>query len=230
LDLKIAVCIPAGEMCHSTFAYSLSLAIGYMGKNQPDASVMLYFNNGTILAENRTALAKIALREGADWLVWFDSDMRFPKDSIERLVAHAKPIVAANYPTRRYPMIETVSFVDDETQRRVYTAKESKGVESVAATGFGAMCVHRTVFEAMEPPWFFTPWDEENQKWDCGEDIYFCRKARKAGFDVLIDHDLSKEIAHIGMMEWSYVEANTMRPKMEELRNSGLKDEVQEVA
>lgn len=230
MDLKIAVCVPAGDMCHTVFAYSLALAIGYMAKNQPDAKVMLYTNNGTVLAENRTALAKLALREGADWLVWFDSDMRFPKDAIERLVAHAKPIVAANYPTRRHPFIETVSFVDDQTQQRVYTTKEKTGLEAVAAVGFGAICIHRSVFEAMDPPWFFTPWDEVLQKWDCGEDIYFCRKARSAGFEVLIDHDLSKDLAHIGSMEWTHTEANTIRPLIPKMRGIVNDDGIQEVA
>lgn len=228
-DLKIAVLVPAGSQCHTVFAYSLALAIGYMAKNHPEAEVMLYTNNGTVLAENRTALAKIALREGADWLVWFDSDMRFPKDTIERLVSHAKPIVASNYSTRRHPMIETVSFEDDVTLARVYTEKDSTGLQKVAATGFGVICIHKSVFEKMDPPWFYTPWDKEKNKWDCGEDIYFCRKARESGFDILIDHDLSKEVAHIGDMEWTYREALTIRPMIPRLKGLVTEDGIQEI-
>jgi hypothetical protein len=31
-----------------------------------------------------------------------------------------------------------------------------------------------------------------------GEDIYFCIKAKDAGIDTYVDHDLSMEIGHIG--------------------------------
>jgi len=31
-----------------------------------------------------------------------------------------------------------------------------------------------------------------------GEDIYFCKNANDAGFDIFIDADLSKKIAHYG--------------------------------
>ena len=33
---------------------------------------------------------------------------------------------------------------------------------------------------------------------DIGEDRMFCRALRAAGHEILIDHDLSKEIGHIG--------------------------------
>jgi hypothetical protein len=226
-EIKVAVCIPAREMSHTWFAQSLALAMGYMGKNQPEVDMRLYVNNGTILSEQRQALAKLALLDGADWTVWFDSDMRFPKDTIERLLAHAKPIVGANYPTRKMPAIEPTSFLDDENQTRVYTEKDSTGLQPVASTGFGCIAVHRKVFEAMPPPWFHIPWDEELQHYDCGEDIYFCRKARENGFEVLIDHDLSKSVFHIGQIEWGHVEALSFRPRIEQLRPHLIDNRIQ---
>jgi hypothetical protein len=75
----------------------------------------------------------------------------------------------------------------------------------------------------MDAPWFHIPWNEKELKFDCGEDIYFCRKARKAGHKIYLDHDLSKEIAHIGQYEFTYMEANAVRPKIEQLRAHRLK-------
>jgi hypothetical protein len=218
MEVKVAVCIPAREQVHTWFAQSLALAMGYMGKNQPEVDMRMYVNNGTILSEQRQALAKLALMDGADWTVWFDSDMRFPKDTIERLLAHAKPIVAANYPSRKMPAIEPTTFLDDSSQTRVYTEKDSTGLQAVGAVGFGCIAVHRSVFEAMPTPWFHIPWNEEDQKYECGEDIYFCRKARSLGFEVLVDHDLSKSVFHIGQFEWGHIEALQFRPKIEQLR------------
>ena len=42
--------------------------------------------------------------------------------------------------------------------------------------------------------------------WGCfiGEDMYFCREAQKAGFKVYIDHDLSKQVRHIGVLEFMH--------------------------
>jgi hypothetical protein len=31
-----------------------------------------------------------------------------------------------------------------------------------------------------------------------GEDIYFCFKAREAGFDIWLEQDISKQVAHVG--------------------------------
>lgn len=220
--INVHVLVPARETVQGWFAYSLALAIGYMGKHHPYVDLHLVFNNGTILSEQRTELAKVAMLDGADWTVWFDSDMRFPKDVIERLLAHKKPIVAAGYPTRKPPAIEPTQYKDDD-DTRAYTEASSTGLERIASTGFGCIAVHRSVYEAMDPPWFHIPWDEEEQRFLCGEDVYFCRKARAAGFEVLLDHDLSKEIAHIGSYEFTYREANACRGKIEQLRTKRIK-------
>lgn len=221
-NINVHVLVPARDQVHGWFAYSLALAIGYMGKHHPYVDLHLLFNNGTVLSEQRTELAKIAMHDGADWTIWFDTDMRFPKDTIERLLAHKAPIVAAGYPTRKPPAIEPTQYKDDENTR-VYTTPESSGLESIASTGFGCVAVHRSVFEAMPPPWFHIPWDEKELRFSCGEDIYFCRKAREAGFEILLDHDLSKEIAHIGQYEFTYREAAACRHKIESLRASRIK-------
>jgi hypothetical protein len=203
-DVKVAICIPTHEVIPSLFAYSLGLAMGYMGKNHPYVNCSLQMNNGTVLTEMRTMLAKTALLDKADWLVWFDSDMRFPMDTIERLLAHKQSIVGCNYSTRKIPDIKPTAFNSDDGVVRVYTEEHSTGLESVSSLGFGCIAIHKEVFEAIPPPWFHIPWNEKTMKYECGEDVYFCRRAREAGFEVMLDHDLSKEIAHIGVMEFDY--------------------------
>jgi hypothetical protein len=37
-----------------------------------------------------------------------------------------------------------------------------------------------------------------------GEDVFFCQKAAAAGFKIWIDHDVSKEIGHIGTFEFKH--------------------------
>jgi hypothetical protein len=37
-----------------------------------------------------------------------------------------------------------------------------------------------------------------------GEDIYYCIRCNQAGYDIYIDHDLSKEVRHVGMLEFCH--------------------------
>lgn len=222
-SVNVHVLIPSRDQVHGWFAYSLALAMAYTVKHHPYIDIHLLHNNGTILSQQRQELAKLAWIGNADWTVWFDTDMRFPKDTIERLLSHKYPIVAAGYPTRKPPAIEPTQYLDDETHVRLYTEKDSTGLQEVASTGFGCIAVHRSVYDAMEPPWFHIPWDDEAKCFDCGEDVYFCRKARAAGFPVMLDHDLSKRIAHIGNYEFSYLEALACRDEIEKLRPERIK-------
>lgn len=221
-EIRIAVLIPTHDVIPAWFAYSLGLAMGYMGKNQPDVSLTLYMNNGTLLSEQRTALAQMALKEGAHWTIWLDSDMRFPHDTFERLLAHKAPIVGANYSSRKMPLIRPVTYKDEEGKERLYTEDDSTGLVPAAAIGFGVCCIHRSVYEALPPPWFHIPWDEENMKHDCGEDVYFCRKAIEHGFDVLVDQDLSKQVYHIGGFEYGYREALAFKPYEKEYSSASI--------
>lgn len=192
------------DMVHGWFAYSLSLAMAHHVHTHPDDKVALYFSSGTLIEQSREQLARKAVDWEADYSIWFDSDMRFPKDTISRLVAHDKDIVGANYPTRKWPRIEPTSFLDDTSNVRLYTKHSSKGLEEASALGFGCVAVKTSVFEALQEPWFLIPWSREYNEHDCGEDVYFCRKARDEGYKVFIDHDLSKEVKHIGNREYSY--------------------------
>ena len=65
--------------------------------------------SGTLIADQRMKLARMALEGGADYLLFLDSDMRFPANAVRQLLKHDKHIVAANYATRRLP-VKTVAF------------------------------------------------------------------------------------------------------------------------
>lgn len=210
--VTLAICIPARDQVHTWFAYSLTLAVSYISAKYDYVKCNLIVSNGTLIQEQRTDLARKALASDASWVIFVDTDMRFPKSAFEQLVKHKKPIVAASYPTRKYPFIQPVTFRSDEGDERVYTKPDSEGLEEVASTGFGLIAVHRSVFEKVPQPWFYVPYDTAKNKFDCGEDIWFCRRAREAGFPVMIDHDLSKAVSHIGTIEWEHSHANSLVP------------------
>lgn len=224
-SVGVTIMIPTHEMVPFWFAYSLATCMTYTTIAHPYIDFSLYGANGTIIQNLRNGLVENFLQSKNMWSMWFDSDMRFPRDTIERLLMHQQPIVGCNYPTRKWPAIEPVShnfikqpIVDGKKDTNVSRVYPGKGLESVRTLGFGCVLVHREVYEAMEPPWFHLPWDEQAKKHSSGEDAYFCWKAKQAGFDTLLDHDLSNEIAHIGMREYTLADAEMQRDDIVEHR------------
>jgi hypothetical protein len=175
---------------------------------------MLYTSHGTLIASQRMELARQALEEKADYLLWLDSDMRFPKETIGHLILRDKPIVAANYATRRMPVKPVAMMDDDGKIGRVYTAPDSEGLQPVDYIGMGVMMVKREVFEKLDAPWFAIPYSTVGSHY-IGEDVFFCRKAREAGYEVLVDHDLSHQVKHIGTFEYSHEGAWAMKEQVD---------------
>lgn len=210
--MKVKVGVPARDTVMTGFAHSLAMLMGVSAVN--DIEVGLTTSSGTLICDQRNNLAKACVEEGCDYLLFLDSDMRFPSDTLLRLLAHGEPIVTANYTTRRSPP-EPVAFKVLSTCEKLYTDPDSTGLEECAANGLGVALIHRSVFEAMEKPWFFIPYiPASDGHW--GEDVWFANQARKAGFATLIDHDLSKEVKHIGQREYDYWDAATLKDEVVE--------------
>jgi hypothetical protein len=202
----VAVCTPARDMVHTNFTYCLVNMVAYHTINTTDA-VSLKIMQGTLIQNQRADLALDAMAEGCTHILFIDADMRFPKDAIFRLLQRDEAIVAANYSTRKLPL-QPVAFRDDTTTERVYTEQDDTGLESVAAIGMGLMLIKAEVFQKMPKPWFHIHY--QNGVYS-GEDIWFCRSARESGFEVMLDHDISHQVRHIGGFEFSCAHAAASR-------------------
>ena len=199
----IAVCTPARDMVHTMFTYDLVNLVCFHTLNTNDA-VSLKISEGTLIANQRAELSLDAMREGCSHVLFIDSDMRFPQDMISRLLKHDLDIVATNCARRRMPTGPTAQIYKENGDRElVWTMPESKGLQEVHSVGMGVMMIKSSVFKALSEPWYETPWRHDKRGY-IGEDVFFCRKAREAGFKIWIDHDVSKEIGHIGMFEFKH--------------------------
>ncbi len=197
---KVAVCIPSrGEMEIGT-AFDLATMVGYDSRFRKGETA-LYTVNGTLIFDQREKMAMEAIKEGADYILWIDADMRFPKDTIERLIAHNKDIVGVNATTRSIPVRATAKNLSLDIENKISTwlpvsSKGKTGLEKVTAIGCGVMLVKTEVFKKTPQPWFWfemLPGDKL-----LGEDVYFCIRAYDAGFDTWLDHGLSNQIGHVG--------------------------------
>lgn len=206
--MKVAICVPCRDTVMTGFAFDLAKLCAYEGVTRcaKGGSLMIYQVPGTLIFNQRERLAEEALKDGADAILWVDSDMRFPKDALEILLSRNLPIVGVNATTRRFPVKPTALDIDPETNDLVKVDSKGKtGLEQVMGVGFGMVLIKKEVFEAAQKPWF---WFEQTDKGGIiGEDIYFCAKAFDVGYKTVIDHDLSMHIRHIGTYEYGWDDA-----------------------
>ena len=195
--MRVAICTPCQDTVDAGFAIDLARLVAHVAA-EGTMGFTLIQNRGTIIPQQRATLVEAARKAQATHLLWLDSDMRFPKDALHRLAAHGKPIVAANYPTRRPPILPTAQHRE---MGHLFTPSGATGLEEVTYAGMGVMLVDMAVFQAVPEPWFIVGYNAKGKEY-IGEDCFFGTRAKEHGFPTLIDQELSYEIKHVGSMEY----------------------------
>lgn len=198
-DIRVAIATPCTDQVQAGYTYDLARLVATIAKVRPDIDVTIHQNRGTIIPQQRATLVMSAREAKATHLLWIDSDMRFPPDTLFRLMEHGVPIVAANYTTRRAPFLPTAEHRD---LGYLFTPPEADGLATVTHCGMGLMLVDMTVFETIKPPHFAIGYSQRDGEYS-GEDFFFCHKAREAGFAIYIDQELSQAVRHAGQMEYT---------------------------
>ena len=216
--IKVAICSPCGDQVMAMWAHDYARMAVYTVRRRPDIQMMSVFVPGSLVVKQREMLACEILKEGYTHALWLDTDMRFPPDTMLRLLDRHKRFVAANYVERRSPYVPN-AFPDLQTPNvRLFTEPGDTGLAEVQAVGFGVVLMEADVLRQMPRPWFAAAWVKEMQEY-MGEDVYFCNKAREHGERLWLDHDLSKEIAHLGTHPFSMAEAYQARENGLQLDN-----------
>jgi hypothetical protein len=210
--MHLAICTPARDQVHTAFAFDLANLMGHFVSNHRSDQITPLVLEGTLIFDQRQKLAQMALDAGADWMLWIDSDMRFPCDAVDRMIGHGQPIIAANYSTRRLPL-RPVAALDPAGKTYHHTTRGSQKLELVAHVGMGFMLTRRDVFETLPKPWFLMRVGDDIPGGLEGEDVYFCRKAAEFGFPTFVDDMVSQQVRHIGAFEYSCEHANIAMPK-----------------
>ena len=156
-----------------------------------------------MLSQVRQSLLRATLaKTEATHMLWLDSDMKFPPDTLHRLLLHGKKFVAAQGVTKKIPA-EPVAQALDGT--RCFSDPEKSGLEEVRHVGL-AVALLRVIqgLRVMQPPHFTMDWIEERSAY-AGEDVFFCHRLRsELDMKLYVDHDLSREIGHIGTLEYNH--------------------------
>lgn len=130
-----------------------------------------------------------------DWDALFltEWDHTYPRDILQTLWNHNKPVVAAMYRSRQKKARPYIIAKDDENGYSYITDYPTDKLFEVDSVGVGAMLVRREVFDKIDKPFIV---NAEN-----GVDVSLCRNIRKNGFKVWIDPQI--KVGHL-MYEYVY--------------------------
>ena len=199
---KVLIAVPCMDNLPAQFAHSLATLTSY---GIEDISISVWFNLGSLIYTSRDEIAKRALLDEADLVMWFDSDMVFNPDTLKNMLAlidRGEDMVTGVY-YRRKPPFSPVVFdemdIDPDTGEAKWTEFSEIPSEpfEVGACGFGCVLMKTEIFVSVFSKfgYMFTPIG------NVGEDIAFCWRARQCGYKILADPSIS--LGHVGQSIFS---------------------------
>jgi hypothetical protein len=138
--------------------------------------------------------------------LFIDTDQTFPMDAAHRLIAWKKPVVACNIPLKVMPSFPTARARSGSPfGTPIFSMGRDNivGLEKVWRVGAGVMMIDLSILEKIEKPWFEIRYSDKHAQF-VGEDWYFVKKVEDAGFDVFIDHQLSRLVGHVGQFQYTH--------------------------
>lgn len=192
-NVSITLGVPVLDtMCSGT---ALCL-LGIMG-HPPFVPFYMAFRKGPYIHDNRNVICQEALDRGSTHVLFIDYDMQVPANTLQVLLSHDKDIVAAYYHLRKLPLIGTTKIKDPhKASGEITHTPMPKSLFECFATGTGCMLIRTEVFKHIEKPWFNVAYEKGPQDGLVGEDIWFCRQARNAGYKIWVDPNLP--VKHLG--------------------------------
>jgi hypothetical protein len=127
--------------------------------------------------------------------------MIFPRDLLDSMCKYEAPVVAANCCQKKMPLTYTAIDLDG---KRIDSAGR-EGYEQVRRVGTAVMLIDLNAIASLPKPLFNFEWNPDSQKL-IGEDYYFCRLLARHNIPIIIDHDASQHIGHIGNFSYGLAE------------------------
>lgn len=178
--MKVLIGMPAGDSIKAKTAFALFQLAG------PDVRLQMVMSCD--VADNRNKLAQYAVDNHFDFIFFLDGDVTFNGDALEKMLKHDKDIVALAYNHRRLPLESVIRPLDGNINKPI-----PKELFEAASCGTGSMLIRTLVFRDIPKPWFDFSYENGER---IGEDVNFCRKARKAGYKIWVDTTIP--VRHIG--------------------------------
>lgn len=194
----VAVAIPMTALQHRTAVIHFLLL---MRELRPDDHLIVK-NETAVVSAARNGIVEEFLRlpEEVEYLFMFDDDMVIPVGTVDAMTFRQLPFLSGLCTRKTYPYTPVPSIAAPVTKTGVQFGEITEeyhtltslvpdsGVHEVHGTGGACLCLRRDLLKALDPPWF---------KFEGGgEDLYFCRKVRQAGYTVAVDTHIRP--GHVG--------------------------------
>ena len=185
--MKLVIGIPTGGTVKTKTLFSIVQLV----KRMPTVNILT--KETSVIHQNRINIAKEAIKGGCTHLLFIDSDMVFETDAIQALIKRNRDIIGARYHQRKFPLTAVLTIQD--RQGNTVINEMPDGTFECASVGTGFMLIKLSIFKHIPQPWFFFEQDDEGNM-IVGEDMWFCYKAREAGFKVYYDPTI--KVGHVG--------------------------------
>lgn len=152
---------------------------------------------GSLIYNSRNYLATAAVKMEADYILWLDSDMVFPSDTLERLWKDRDKgdIVTGIYYRRvepYKPVLYSRLDIDDNGCQWENCEGIKDEIFEVEGCGFGCVLTPTNVFIDVMNRFgnMFSPIN------GVGEDLSFCWRAKQCGYNIVADPGIP--LGHVG--------------------------------
>jgi len=173
--------------------HTVNSLIGLIGSNGQHPITFIPSIGTTVIHDARNHVIKESYKGDFDALLFIDSDMEFPPDTLQRLIDRDKDIVGVLYGNKVTGKPNTFVYDQYTDKFKKINVKPQQGLVEVGAVGTGIMLIKKYVLDRVRCPWFY-------YEAGVGEDVNFCKVATLAGFKVYVDTDIN--IGHIGKRIW----------------------------
>jgi hypothetical protein len=165
------------------------------------------FIGSSIVAGREHAVESVLDAEDVTHLLFIDDDMGWKSDCLNIALSRDQPIVIANYRRKTSPFTFTARKQDGN---QCVTSKSSSFMEEVAYGGFGFALIQRDVLRDLKAPRFlphFIKKEDEVRGQYTTEDYPFYAACREQGYRVMVDHEVSKRVWHVGdfVYQWDKI-------------------------
>ena len=200
--MKYLIAVPSHDMVYAKFTWSL------MELDKPQDTAFTMITN-TLIYSARNMIAQNAVKYGFDRVMWFDSDMIFPPDTMLRLAEDMDKgyeFVSGLYVSRNDPIrpiihkevnwrVKDDGWIDSSAE--LYWDYPKDELFEIDACGFGVCMTSVPLLKRMCDKYGspFYP------LMGMGEDTTFCFRAKQDGEKIYCDSRI--KAAHIGLYEYS---------------------------
>jgi hypothetical protein len=190
-NYNLAIAIPLTfPMVNSSFFDSFALM------QKPDGYIYCRESNGP-LDKLRNNLVIQAMNHYCSHMLMMDVDQVYHPQTITRLLSHNLPVVGALV-HRRYPPFDPLLLRGEIGTFKTVDNYEDGELVEVDATGTGCLLINMDVFENIAAPWFKFIERPKDEGGLIGEDIYFCKLLKEAGYKIHVDTSI--ELGHLATL------------------------------